>query len=207
MNIKGVITGDIVKSKEINNKSRDELLQVVNNIANDLQGISVIKTEVYRGDSFQIVVDSAALAVKVAILLRAKLRQNGWDARLAVGVGSIDYNSNEIVTSDGEAFNNSGREFDAIKKRKLVVRTPWEDINSELKVSTAFADNIVSRWTKQQAEAIFLYLSQGDINKKDIAENISKSAQAISKLLITANESLISDYLDRCEYIIKTKSN
>lgn len=207
MNIKGVITGDIIKSTEIKNKSRDELLQVIKTIANDLHGISLIRVEMYRGDSFQIVVDSAAMVLKVAILLRAKLKQNYWDARLAIGIGSIDYNSNDIVTSDGEAFKNSGREFDAIGKRKLVVRTPWEDVNGELKVSTAFADNIVSKWTKQQAETIFLYLSQKNINKKDIAGEVGKSAQAISKLLITANESLISDYLDRCEYIINTKSN
>ena len=64
----------------------------------------------YRGDSLQVVVDKPEYALAIAIALRAKLKaetpdqQKLWDAKLAVGIGEISFESDNIVTSDGEAF-------------------------------------------------------------------------------------------------------
>lgn len=71
----------------------------------------------------------------------------------------MNFSQEESVTeSDGEAFRNSGWEFDELGKRKLAIRTPWQNMNDELKVSTAFADDIVSEWSVAQAQAIYASL-------------------------------------------------
>lgn len=87
--------------------------------------------ELYRGDSFQLLVEDPAMTTKIAILLRAGLiyhtpnKDAGmWDAKVSIGIGSIDFISDNIVTSDGEAFIYSGRQLDNMGKHRLSIRTP-----------------------------------------------------------------------------------
>lgn len=98
------------------------------------------------------VVDNKDYALSVAIAIRTALRTNTpegqepWNTRIAIGIGEISFQSPYIVTSDGEAFRFSGREFDNLGKRRLTIVTPREDINEELKLNTSFADDIISKW-------------------------------------------------------------
>lgn len=91
--------------------------------------------EMYRGDSFQVVVDNPELALSVAIALRAKLKASTpdksevWDARLSLGIGDVSFASGNILTSDGEAFRLSGRAFDNIGKKRLCISTPWAELD------------------------------------------------------------------------------
>ena len=52
--------------------------------------------------------------------------QKLWDTRLAVGVGEIFFESDNIVTSDGEAFRLSGHSFDHIGKKRAHPTNPVE---------------------------------------------------------------------------------
>lgn len=72
-----------------------------------------------------------------------------------------DFISDEIITSDGEAFLYSGRKFDKMGKQHLVVKTPWSEVNEEL------------------------------------AESIGTSAQNVSKILTSAKEGLMRNYIER----------
>ena len=56
MEIKAIITGDIVRSEQISLDKRDLLIKVLRDIVEDLQKISPMKMEMFRGDSFQIAV-------------------------------------------------------------------------------------------------------------------------------------------------------
>ena len=208
MEIKGVITGDIINSSDIKGEDRTKLLSVIDGLVAELKKITLLKIEIYRGDSFQIHVDNPSQALKIAILIRAKLRSYAdkkWDTRLAVGIGSIDFESKNVVTSDGEAYLNSGREFDKLGKKKLGVCTPWSDFNNELLVSTAFADNIISKWTSKQSKSFFLSVSR-DITQKQLAEEMNTKPQNISQTLLKANESLIIEYIKRYESVINTRT-
>ena len=120
MEIKAVITGDIVRSELIALDKRDLLIQVLHQIVENLQDKSPMRMELFRGDSFQIVVDSPEMSLKIASMMRAGLKSNTpkgskteWDARISIGIGTIDYRGNSIVTSDGEAFKLSGRGLDS----------------------------------------------------------------------------------------------
>lgn len=206
--IKGVITGDIIESSGIQIKYRDFLLKSIQEIADELSVIDPLKIEIFRGDSFQMVIDTPENAMKIAVLLRAGLKSHTpkeckkpWDARLSLGVGAISYHADNIVFSDGEAFQYSGRELDKMGKRCLIVKTRWSYVNEELQVSTAFADEVVSSWSVPQSQATYQALLY-NISQKEIANKFQKSAQNISKLLSTAKLNLIQMYINRYHNLI-----
>lgn len=206
--IKGVITGDIIDSSAIQLKYRDFLLESIQETADELSVIETLKIEFFRGDSFQMIIETPENAMRIAVLLRAGLKSHTpkeckkpWDARLSLGVGTISYLADYTVLSDGEAFQYSGRELDEMGKRRLVVKTRWEEVNEELLVSTAFADEVISSWSIRQSQAAYQALLY-NISQKEIAHKFQKSTQNISKLLGTAKVNLIQMYIDRYNNLI-----
>lgn len=206
--IKGVITGDIIESSAIQIKYRDFLLKSIREIADELSVIEPLRIEMFRGDSFQTVINSPENAMKIAVLLRAGLKghtpkecKKPWDARLSIGVGTISYHADNTVLSDGEAFQYSGRTLDEMGKRRLVVKTRWADVNEELQVSGAFADEVISSWSVPQSQAAYQALLY-NTSQKEIAHKFQKSAQNISKLLGAAKLNLVQMYIDRYHKLI-----
>ncbi|MCS2958168.1 hypothetical protein NXX53_15850 [Bacteroides salyersiae] len=116
MKIKGVITGDIIQSTRIKPENKQLVLDTIRNTVYEMEKWSKMKLEIFRGDSFQIVIDNPYEAVRIAILIRAGLQKSTpegseikWDARLALGLGSVNFSQEESVTeSDGEAFPQFG---------------------------------------------------------------------------------------------------
>jgi len=211
--MKGVITGDIVGSSQIKTEYRADLLACLNTMKEELQCVSAFTMEMFRGDSFQLLIDDPAAAMKIAILLRAGLinhtpcKEDGmWDARISLGIGDVEFLSDSIVTSDGEAFQYSGRQLDTMGKQRLAVKTPWEDVDQELQVSTAFVDDIINGWSSKQAGMIYLTLKQ-DTPKKDVAEFIGTSVQNVRNVLSSARESLVRKYIERYNEIITAHQN
>ena len=206
--MKGIITGDIVDSSQISAQYRGELLNCLNTMGDELQCVAPFSMELFRGDSFQLLIDEPSAAIKIAILLRAGLirhtasKENGmWDARISLGIGNVEFLSERIVTSDGEAFHYSGRQLDEMGKQRLAVKTPWQDVNDELALSTAFIDDIINGWSSKQAGMIYLALRQ-DTPKKDIAKLIGTSVQNVRNVLSSAKESLVRKYIERYRDII-----
>lgn len=211
--IKGVITGDIIDSTQIEAKDRELLLTTLRNIVNDAERWSEIRLEIFRGDSFQLIVNNPIEALRVAIFIRVGLQKSSptstkWDARIALGIGAITFDQERsVIESDGEAFRNSGREFDELgKSKRLAIKTPWEEFNREFKVNTTFADELISSWTILQAQAIYLSLLT-EKTQKELATELDKSPQAFSKLMIGAKVYLIDLYLKRYEEVMTTKMN
>ena len=212
MAIRGIITGDIIKSGDIPTEQRGGLLDTIHQLSEELQILSPLKMELFRGDGFQIAVHKPEEALTIAVLLRAGLKSRTpedshrtWDARVSLGVGDTGFETDKLSVSDGEAFRLSGRELDEIGKRKLTVKTKWEDINGELNVSTAFADDIISGWSSPQAQAIYISLLYRK-SQKEIAAQVHKTAQNVSKLLAAAKETLIQDYVNRYHDLITAKT-
>lgn len=202
----GVITGDIVNSTEIlNSGNRDKLLATLHQAVEEINNhneLNGVRLEIYRGDSFQIIINNSFNVIGCALIIRALLitnsdKKNRWDARLGIGIGKGEYMADSIAESDGEAFRLSGQAFDNLdKKSRMAVLTPFEDFNDELKVSTAFVDDIISNWTTTQAPIINLVL-QTNSKQKELAEMIGKSPQSVNKLLSNAKLELIIPYIDR----------
>lgn len=207
--MKSVITADIVGSTRINDEMRGMLPKLIVQITNELKKICPMRMEIFRGDSFQILVEEAEKAAIVAILFRAGLRKSDLmsgkkllDARMAIGVGNVDYEVERLTLSNGEAFVLSGREFDVLGKRRLSVVTTSKSVNAELKVETAFVDDVISHWTKQQSECIYLALLT-NAKQTQLAIDDKTSRQNITKKLSSAKERLVKMYIDRVSFLIK----
>ncbi len=210
--IKGVITGDIIKSRKINSSARITTLKIIENLKDELSHLGLAKIELYRGDGFQILVNNPINVLRIAILLRAKLigytkEMVGLksDARVGIGIGTINYEDENIMLSDGEAFLNSGQQLDFLDKNsQMAINTSWDEVNKEFNISTKFADDVISGWSDKQARIAYLLLSQ-NLTQKEVAEKLDSTTQNVNKLAIAAKESLIKLYIERFEQKINEK--
>jgi DNA-directed RNA polymerase specialized sigma24 family protein len=160
-----VLTGDLVKSSTFGAK-REDVLRTLHELFDTLKknmpkDIDMYISDIFRGDSFQIVVSDAEYAFLIAIFLRAQLIRKStegfaFDARISIGIGDVEYLYREKITeSDGEAFQLSGRFLDEMPTfRRFVITTSSEEQNKILEVFSAFVDALTSRWTPEQAEAV-----------------------------------------------------
>lgn len=209
----GIITGDIINSTLIAPKYRQQLLSTIKDAATYCSRLSPLKYEIFRGDSFQFIIDKPELSLLISILIRAYLRKatpsesiKVWDARIAIGIGTASFLSGEVVTSDGEAFQLSGRGFDNLGKKNLGVNTRWNDVNEEFNISTDFADDIISNWTSSQAEVFVKSVGEG-LSQTEIAAELDKTKQTVNKIFASSKINMIKKYIDRFQHIINIKMN
>lgn len=205
--IKGVITGDLINSTNIAAGWRQSIMDALNSCVNDFSNITPLRIEMFRGDSFQVVVDNPEQVLSVAIGLRAKLRASTpensdiWDARVSVGIGDISFESENIVTSDGEAFHLSGHSFDNMGKNRLCIATHWSEFDNAIELNTKFADELISSWTARQARvmyhSIILLKSQ-----KEMADELEMTRQNFNYHWLTSKGQLIMDYIDYFKQLI-----
>lgn len=205
--IKGVITGDLVDSTNIAAKWRQTVVNALHKCVAESLPLTPIKLDMYRGDSFQVLVDNPEYVLAIGIALRAKLKaetpdkQNLWDARLSVGVGEISFESSNIVTSDGEAFRLSGRSFDHIGKKRLTIATPWSDFNNDIELVTRFADDVITSWTAKQAKVVYQSMLFPKL-QKDLAEELGMTRQNFNYHWSSARGQLILDYIEYFKSLI-----
>ena len=214
MKIVSVITGDIVGSSLGNDSQRRAMLDVIENSVEEMQGVfdAPLQLEFFRGDAFQILAERPQKALLIAVLLRAALCGNTpkdnlyvWDARMAIGVGGVTYLTDSLAKSNGDAFVYSGRTLDKMWNERLAIKTQWETINDEFLVSTPFADDLISRWTRVQSDVIYDYLLY-NVTQGQIAREKGMTPQNVSKVLKTGRVELIINYVKRFEKLIYDKS-
>ncbi len=184
------------------------MINALQSIPEMLSTFDDVSIEIFRGDSFQLQINKAEMAAKVAIAIRAWLRsqvelsgKEPLDARIAIGIGGTDYDSQSVSTSDGEAYRLSGRLLDKMQKSRLAVATPWPLVNEELKLSTAFVDDIISSWTQNQSKIMLMRL-QTSKSHLELAQMLDISRQMVDKSLKSSKEELIESYIERFERLI-----
>lgn len=210
-----VLTGDLVGSSRFKTEEqRNEVLSVLKDSFDKIEPPDRIGSRftIHRGDSFQGVLRSPEEALKDAIIIRANLlsksfgKKSRLDARIAIGVGKIDYlRDDQVGESEGEAFRNSGLELDKMKgERHITVKTPWGEINEELETDCALLDALINRWTKEQAEAI-IYHIQG-CKQEDIAKKLNTSQSAVSQRQRIGGAWAVHLFIERFKRIVKHKA-
>ena len=75
-------------------------------------------------------------------------------------------------------------------------------MNEELDVLLAFVDDLITGWSVNQANAVYHSVALG-LLQADIATQIEKSQQNVSKTLNSSKEWLLKLALNRFETIIK----
>jgi len=200
-----VLTGDIIGSRKVANTV--ELITSLKQVFTDVKLKTGIKfdEEIFRGDSFQIVLSDSKYALLLAVLIRVGLRAKTvvgsktssipihklWDARIAIGIGKGSVKS-KIIESNGEAFQLSGLEFDKLKKahEKLNILTVWEEKNTYFNIIIKLLDIIIDKWTKLTSEVTYEYLLNGS-TQSEMAKVLKVSQPAIHKRLSIANIDVI----------------
>jgi predicted DNA-binding protein YlxM (UPF0122 family) len=213
--IYAVLTGDLIGSSRFR---IDEREKVISNLKDSFKMISsdIITSQfvIFRGDSFQGVLSrpdealNAALIIRSSLLSRFKGKRARLDARIAIGIGTIDYlPGNQVGEGDGEAYRNSGPELDKMKKREqnLIIKTPWAGINEELRIECSLLDALIQRWTKEQAEVILYHITKG-VTQEEIAKILSISQPAVFQRLKIGGYWAVQAFLEHFEVIIHDKA-
>jgi len=212
-----VITGDVVDSS----KARDEHRSLLNEaLKQSFKTVTAqygpgggknVSFDIFRGDSFQGVLHDPADALAATLVIRASLRKNQpgessftWDARTAVGIGSISYLPEKVTEGDGEAYRRSGPLLDTMKSgERLSIATPWEDVNDEFGSQTALLDAVIAKWTPQQAETVLELL--GGRSRKEIARKFDISQAAVHYRIKGAGWFAVEKFLNRYRAVLGEK--
>lgn len=212
-----VITGDIVDSSKLTSSQRSRLLSALKSSFNTIKdmmpdGIHA-SFEIHRGDSFQGVLTKPDTAFRAAIAIRASLRHGfktkqrryALDARIAIGIGSIDFlPAGRGSEGDGEAFRRSGQTLDEMKgDQRLIIRTPWREVDAELDIECALLDALINRWSGEQAQAILGQI-QG-LTQEKAAKEFGVSQPAVRQRLKSAGGWAIEKLCHRYEQAIREK--
>lgn len=207
--MKAVITADIVNSTRIEESSRYLLIEEINKIIRDLQKLSPLKCEMYRGDSFQVMVDDVKRCLEVAILIRLGLKRSNLlehgklDARMAIGIGDISYEHEQVILSDGEAFRLSGRTFEKLNKKRLLISTNINDVDEPLNVMLAFIDELLDGLSCTQSKYLYDSLLY-KMSQMELANVYNTSQPNIAKHLKSAKENLFRLFFDFAEKTLKS---
>ncbi|MGV3763924.1 hypothetical protein [Parapedobacter sp.] len=182
----GVITGDIINSRKAADPS--EWLSSLKAVLS-AEGPSPKVWEVMRGDSFQVEIVNPENALLKALHIKALIKRiAGLDVRMAIGIGTKTYDAPKISEANGDAFVHSGRLFDQLKKNKLAIRSPWEEVDRAINICLELASLTMDRWTPNSAEIIALAI-----------ENPSKTQLELGNLL-KISQGRISERQQRAGY-------
>lgn len=191
-----IITGDIIHSVKVSPKTwLVKLKSVLHTI-----GKSPAAWQIYRGDSFQLMVKDPADALSVAILIKATLRSiPPLDVRMAIGIGDISYLATKITESNGSAFVHSGEKFESLKteKQNLALRSPWQDFDEEINMLLKLGLIAMDNWTASSAEMVHHALFIPGISQEELGKLAGIRQSAVSRRLKRAYFDEISALIDR----------
>ncbi len=183
-----VLTGDIVDSTSLDKAGRKRLKEVLTEafeqFPSKIKGYSSNYT-LFRGDSFQLLLDEPARALKAALLIRVAIKMQNLpakDARIAIGIGEIANLMTSLNDADGDALRNSGRGLDHIPRERRLIMAKDDD-NDWRHINTSFylLDEIMERWTASVAEAWY-HTIRGK-NQYEIAEELGITQPSVNNRL------------------------
>lgn len=158
-----VLTGDIVRSSRLSGESRASLHGAVAETSQEIQGrfggAVPYEVDMFRGDSWQMLVIPPRLALRIALFFRSFLRSRfeniKVDTRIAIGVGGVDFLPEKgVSTGDGEAFQRSGWAFEDLGRSYRMAFSSDLLHDRCLDVTVRLVDYPASHWTARQAYAV-----------------------------------------------------
>ena len=203
MVIQAVITGDIVNSTQLGKGMEKKLKERIQ------QMFSTFKFEFYRGDSFQVYIKEAQMALRLSLLCRTAAigivpegEPVSTDVRISIGIGKVITPVRTLKTAKGEAFILSGRAFDEIARadKRLIISTGTPLANEGLQVLADYLNAIFNTMTPKQAMVIYELL-RGE-TQRAIAKKLKKTESTIHQRVISGHWPEIEILLKQYENII-----
>jgi hypothetical protein len=163
--LQAVLTGDVIDSSRLSPADRRKLPLLLKNASRELRkafpSIVPFDLEVFRGDSWQLVVSEPALCVRAALFLRSAFVASGpadqrIDTRVAIAVERIDFiPKGRVSEGDGPAYRASGEALDALTDQLRMSLTAAQGAFArDASVIVRLIDAIVQEWTGRQALAV-----------------------------------------------------
>lgn len=177
-----VITGDIINSSRLRPAEWDQLhgvmLETSRQLRASFKDVMPLDVDVFRGDSFQLLVREPPKSLRISLLYRALVRSKmglpRLDMRLAIAVGEIDSTPpHRVSQGHGQAFVLSGKALDGLMRAKggnMSFAGADGDEVAALDTVVRLIDAIAGRWTIKQALAVSGALK--GLRQEEIAESV-----------------------------------
>jgi hypothetical protein len=228
---KAVITGDIVQSTKMKANDRKMLIEEVDNALKLWSKYYNMQYELYRGDSFQCLLQHPKNALRVALMIKTFIKQLNpseafelkskenplknqsmiypvwmFDTRIAIGIGEVDEDAESLGKANGDAFQLSGRTLDNLKGSKQSIGIATDDnYQLELETECTLLDSIIGRNTALQCEVICLkLLSYTEI---EIAKRLDIAQSAVNQRSNSGSWNAIHTMVLRYETIYQDKES
>lgn len=210
-----VLTGDVIGSTNLPEPGRRHLgaglrlLLDSSGLAPLVSNPEPLGGQIFRGDSFQLVLAGPEAALGAALHLSCRMRlhqeEKGFsgDLRIAIGLGRTEElpAGSDPGTWDGDAFRRSGRLIDDLARyQRIAVQTPWREVNAELGVSCSFLDHLLRQWSKEQ-----VFVIQGTLEgltQATMANREHVSQSAIAQRIRSAGGHSVKLLLDRFRALV-----
>lgn len=200
-----VLTGDIVGSSRLSKAERQALPEQIRRAARETRkafpDAVPLEIDIFRGDSWQLLLTDPGRSVRLALFLRCSLRAiagrgRGVDTRIALGVGAVDFVPKDRVSEgDGEAYRASGKALERLSSGRNPPGLGLEGATDDLAVVLRLIDALAQGWTARQARAVSGAL-RGWVQEKIAQEWPERiSQQAVTKHLGTAQWPAVEDAL------------
>jgi hypothetical protein len=198
VNIKAVLTGDIVNSQKITGADYDLMLANLKDILAQLQQGLPMDYDIYRGDAFQLILSQPETAMYVAIVIHLSLRSHlpPVDVRQCIGLGEVTTRRESVKQSTGEAFTLSGQGLDNIKGRGICIASSNADFQMKMTLLTRFFDHHLASLTRIQSEVLLCYLLATDKSHENLAKRLNKKRSNVTRILNASQYQLVVAYLD-----------
>jgi hypothetical protein len=216
--MKAVLTADLIDSSQYDEGVLKKVLDTLTSefdLIIDQNKKKKIRFNIYRGDSFQGIVENPENALLISLQIKAainrihlkKTRKNKTyskvaDFKIAIGIGTIDLERKAISESNGQAFQFSGRSLDEMKtgNRKTRLKTPNEEVDDEFNTSFYLLDTITDKWSTASAEVVY-YLLKG-YKEREIATELNITQSAVNQRKKASGWEAITILLERFHHVI-----
>jgi len=205
-----VLTGDIVGSTH---QDKSKWLPALKAGLNDW-GKEGVDWEVYRGDEFQLKLNTPEQALTAAFRIKAQLKALAeTEVRIAIGIGpekaqdqGDKTQKTALTESNGPAFILSGRKLDEIKNKRihLAVATDQEAWDREWNLILQWALLSADNWSAGSAEIVDLALSHPTLSQTEMANRLKVAQSAISQRIKRSGYDLLEQTLELFKEKIKT---
>ena len=176
-----VITGDVIRSSRFvgvhRRKLHDAMTDADKALRQAFKDDVKLPVDIFRGDSWQCLVQDPVHGVRVGLFYRAALKasmdDNETDTRLAIAVGQVDFVPEERVSGgDGDAYRLSGQLMETMAHNaRMNFGFAGKENTTEIKaiaVMLCLMDALARQWTSRQANAVCGALR--NLSQKEIAE-------------------------------------
>ena len=211
-----VVTGDFIDSSKLAPIDWDRLHTVMKDSSRLLREsfteIVPLDVDIFRGDSWQLLVLDPAKALRLSLFyratIRAKMESPNLDTRMAIAVGNIDsIPKTRVSEGHGEAYLLSGEALDWLNRSKgvnMCFAHKNDETAGTFDIIIRLIDAIATRWTDKQALAVSGALR--GLKQEEIAEKLWEkriTQQAVAQHLSRAGWDALEKGIDFFEKKIK----